>query len=83
MFIGAAILGRLASYLDRIYCKIPPWGGGISADVIWGKKYEKVKRKRGENVKEKGRKGKEKGRKGKEKGRKGKENEKRGSKRVK
>jgi hypothetical protein len=62
----------------------PPWGEGkISADVIWGKKHEKVKRKRGENVKEKGRKGKDKGRKGKEKGRKGKENEKRGSKRVK
>ncbi len=32
----------------------PPLGGGeISADVIWGKKYEKVKRKRGENIKEK------------------------------
>ncbi len=32
----------------------PPWGGGeILADVIWGKKYEKVKIKRGENVKEK------------------------------
>jgi hypothetical protein len=31
-----------------IYWKIlPPWGGGISADVIWGKKYEKAKRKRG------------------------------------
>jgi hypothetical protein len=30
-----------------------------------GEKYEKVERKRGENVKEKGRKGKEKGRKGK------------------
>jgi hypothetical protein len=59
-----------------------PWGG-ISSDDIWGKKYEKAKRKRGENVKEKGRKGKEKGRKGKEKGRKGKENEKKGSKRVK
>jgi hypothetical protein len=45
----------------------PPWGGEkISADVIWGKKYEKVERKRGENVKEKGRKGKEKGRMGKE-----------------
>ncbi len=43
----------------------PPRGGKISADVIWGKKYEKVERKRGENVKEKGRKGKEKGRKGK------------------
>ncbi len=56
--------------------KYPPLGGGISADVIWGKKYEKEKRKRGENVKEKGRKGKEIGRKGKE-------NEKRGSKRVK
>jgi hypothetical protein len=27
----------------------PPLGGGgeISADVIWGKKYEKMKRKRG------------------------------------
>jgi hypothetical protein len=25
-----------------------PWGeGGISADVIYGKKYEKVKRKKG------------------------------------
>jgi hypothetical protein len=51
-------------------------GGKISANVVWGKKYEKVKRKKGENVKEKGRKGKEKGRKGKG-------NEKRGSKRVK
>jgi hypothetical protein len=32
----------------------PPPGGGekIPADVIWGKKYEKVERKRGENVKE-------------------------------
>jgi hypothetical protein len=30
------------------YWKItpPPWAG-ISADVIWGKKYEKAKRKRG------------------------------------
>ncbi len=62
----------------------PPLGGGkISANVIWGKKYEKAKRKRGENVKEKGRNVKEKGRKGNEKGRKGKENEKRGSKMVK
>jgi hypothetical protein len=25
----------------------PPLGGGISADVMWGNKYEKVKRKRG------------------------------------
>ncbi len=46
----------------------PPGGGGeISADVIWGKKYEKAKRKKAENAEEKGRKGKEKGRKGKEK----------------
>jgi hypothetical protein len=32
-----------------IYWKIPPsqGGGGISAHVIWGKKYEKAKRKRG------------------------------------
>jgi hypothetical protein len=48
----------------------PPRGGGgaIPANVIWGKKYEKTKRKRG---------------KCKVKGRKGKENEKRGAKRVK
>jgi hypothetical protein len=26
--------------------KYPPPPGGISADVIWGKKYEKAKRKR-------------------------------------
>jgi hypothetical protein len=25
----------------------PPWGRGISADVIWGKKFEMAKRKRG------------------------------------
>jgi hypothetical protein len=31
----------------------PPGGGEISADVIWGKKYEKRKRKRGRRVKEK------------------------------
>jgi hypothetical protein len=51
----------------------PPGGKGISANVIWGEKYEKAKRKRGKKIKEKGRKGKEKGRTGKEKGRKGKE----------
>ncbi len=38
----------------------------MTADVIWGEKYETVKRKRGENIREKGRKGKEK-RKGKDK----------------
>ncbi len=62
-----------------IFWKIPPpprGGGKISADVIWGKKYEKAKIKKGENVKEKERKRKEKERKGKE-------NEKRVSKRVK
>ncbi len=47
-----------------IYWKIPPQGGGLSADVNRGEKYEKVKRKKGENVKEKGRMGKEKERKG-------------------
>ncbi len=52
-----------------------PWGGGISADVIW-RKNMKDKEKKGENAKDKGRKGKEKGRKGKE-------NEKRKSKRTK
>jgi hypothetical protein len=58
-----------------IYWKIPPPPQGeekISADIIWRKKYENVKNKKWENVKEKGRKGEEKGRKGKE-------NEKRGS----
>jgi hypothetical protein len=30
-----------------IYWKIPPWRGKISADFIWGKKYEKGNRKRG------------------------------------
>jgi hypothetical protein len=31
-----------------IFWKIPPPGGEkISADVIWGKKYEKAKRKKG------------------------------------
>jgi hypothetical protein len=56
-----------------IYCKIT--SGGISTDVIWGKKL-KGEGKKGENVKEKGRRGREKGRKGKGK-------DKRGSKRVK
>jgi hypothetical protein len=62
--------------------RYPSWGGGISADVIWGKNYEKRKKggkeeeKKGENVKEKGENVKEKGRKGKE-------NEKMTSKRVK
>jgi hypothetical protein len=31
----------------------PPGGEGISADVIWGKKYEKAKRKRGKMKKKK------------------------------
>jgi hypothetical protein len=60
---------------------LPPWGGGISADVIWGKKYEKGKRKRGK-CKRKRKKGKKKEER-KEKRRKGKENEKRGRKGVK
>jgi hypothetical protein len=38
---------------------LPPPGGGISADVMWGKKYEKGEEKKEENVIEKGRKGKE------------------------
>jgi hypothetical protein len=37
----------------------PPLGGGkISADVIWGKKYEKAKRKRGKIGKKKEERGK-------------------------
>jgi hypothetical protein len=58
----------------------PPPRGGISSDDIWGKKYEKAKRKRGENVKEKGRKGKEKGIRGKKKEERGKKKEERGKK---
>ncbi len=52
----------ISFFLRGLYIgKYPPPGGEkISADVIWGKKYRKLKRKRGENVKEKGRKGKEK-----------------------
>jgi hypothetical protein len=38
-----------------IYSKISPslWGG-LSADIIWGKKYEKGEEKKDENVMEKG-----------------------------
>jgi hypothetical protein len=65
-----------------IYWKIPnPQGGGggkISADVIWGKKYENMRNKKKGNVKKE-----ERGKKKEERGRKGKENEKRRSKRVK
>jgi hypothetical protein len=39
--------------------------GGISADVVWGKKYVRKKRLRGKYIKEKRRKGKEKGKRGK------------------
>ncbi len=53
----------------------PPRGGGISADVILGKKYEKTKKKGGKCTRKR--------KKGKEKGGNRKENEKRGSKRVK
>jgi hypothetical protein len=45
----------------------PPGGGKISADVIWGKKYEKAKSKRGENMKEKEERGKKKEERGKKK----------------
>jgi hypothetical protein len=38
----------MISTQGSIFWKIPPpRGGGISANVIWGKKYEKAKRKRG------------------------------------
>jgi hypothetical protein len=45
----------------------PPREGGISADGLWGKKYENWEEKKQENIKETGRKGKEK-RKCKDKG---------------
>jgi hypothetical protein len=53
----------------------PPPGEKISANVIWGEKYEKANQERGESKRKK--------KKGERKGRKGKESEKRGSKRVK
>jgi hypothetical protein len=42
-------------YQGPTYWKIPfpPGGGGISADVIWGKKIWKGEEKKGENVKKK------------------------------
>ncbi len=44
----------------------PPWGREkISADVIWGKKYEKAKRKREKMKKKKEEKGKKKEERGK------------------
>jgi hypothetical protein len=51
------LLTGAESYVTEIYKleKKKPWGE-ISADVIWGKKYEKVKEKNGENSKEKRRK---------------------------
>ncbi len=56
-----------------IYCigKYPPLGGGILADVIWGKKYEKAKRKRGKRQSEKGGKCRRKRKKGERKRKKG------------
>jgi hypothetical protein len=51
-----------------IYWKIPPPLGGvekISADVIWGKKYEKAKRKRGKKLKKKEESGKKNEKRGK------------------
>jgi hypothetical protein len=47
----------------RTFCQCT---GEISADVVWGKKYEKRKRKRG-NIKENARKGKKKNDRGKKK----------------
>ncbi len=37
---------------------LPSGGGEILANVIWGEKYEKAKRKRGEMFKKKGERGK-------------------------
>jgi hypothetical protein len=48
----------------------PPGGGEISAEVIWGKKYETVKRKRGK-MKRKKKKGERKRKKGVRKRKKG------------
>jgi hypothetical protein len=46
---------RFTNLQGSIYWKIPPppLGGEISADVIWGKKYGKVKKKRGKCKKRK------------------------------
>ncbi len=51
-----------------LYWKIPPpppGEGGISADIIWGKKYEKAKRKMGKIEKKKEEMGKQKEERGK------------------
>ncbi len=59
----------------------PPRGGEVSADVIWGKKYEKAKRRRGKYKRK--RKKRERNRKKGERKRKWKEKETRGSTRLK
>jgi hypothetical protein len=73
--MGMVVDPAIVNYLTRslyIGKYLPPrGGGGISADVIKGKKYENAKNKKGKNVKEKGRKGEEKGRKRKKKEEKG------------
>ncbi len=64
--VPARYVLELLNFMPGVYIleNIPPPGREISADVIWGKKYEKGKRK---GKKEKGRKGKKK-RKGEVKG---------------
>ena len=56
---NSKLYGHKYYYLRVYILENTPLGGGISADVIWGKKYEKRKRNRG-NKKEKGSKRKEK-----------------------
>jgi hypothetical protein len=35
-----------------IYLNVPLWGGGVSANVIWQKKYVRGEEEKEENVKE-------------------------------
>jgi hypothetical protein len=44
---GLALLPKSSPGVYILENTPPPLGGKISADVIWGKKYEKGKRKRG------------------------------------
>ncbi len=58
--MGSLIRAYFSIRQGSIYWKISPPGREISADVIWGKKYEKVKRKRGKMLKKKEESGKKK-----------------------
>ncbi len=63
MFYKRFLVSRSGVYI--LENTLPPRGRGNISRCHMGKKYENVKNKKGENVKEKGRKGEENGRGGK------------------